>query len=226
MRKRTLFPVIAIAAFVCSAGCSSSNEADNLADTTYTREQMAHDYSIENLLGMKDEAALVAKYGKDAITYDTIWGAEGFFSMGTIIKTERYSHVEITWMSETTRTDIISVTLVSDQDWYADSINNGIWKSNRGITLGMPIEDLQKLNGHPFTFSGFGWDYAGSVLDWQKGNLDNKGIAVQLAEGPATVDLSPEESAQILGDVEVQSDNPLLKDFRPRVWAISVAKVQ
>ena len=90
----------------------------------------------------------------------------------------------------------------------------------------MPIEELQKLNGRPFTFSGFGWDYAGSVHNWQKGELDGKGIAVQLAEGPAAVELTPEESAQILGDVAVQSDNPVLKPFRPRVWSISVARVQ
>jgi hypothetical protein len=224
--KHTLFPIVALTAFLCTGSCSSSNEADQIADTTYTREQMEYDYSIENLLDIKDEAALIAKYGKESVTYDTIWGAEGFFSMGTIIKTERYSHVEITWKNETTRTDVVSATLVSDQDWYADSVISGIWKSNKDVKLGMPIEELQKLNGRPFTFSGFGWDYAGSVLDWQKGNLDGKGMAVQIAEGPDTVDLTPEESAQVLGDVMVQSDNPLVKRFAPRVWSISVARVQ
>jgi hypothetical protein len=224
--KYTFYLIVGLVLVLCNVSCSSSNEADNSGDTAYTRDQMNHDYFIETLLGMKDEVALVANYGKDAVSFDTIWGAEGFFSMGTILKTEEGSHIEITWMDETKRERIVSVTLVSDQDWYSDSINHGQWKSNSGVMLGMPIEELQKLNGRPFTFSGFGWDYAGSVLDWQKGNLEGKGIAVQLSEGATDENLSDTEAAHVLGDVMVQSDDPTALKFHPRVWSISVAKVR
>lgn len=185
-------------------------------------------YVLEDLLDIKDETELKKVYGADKVKYDTIWGAEGFFTMGTILKTDAESRIEITWENGKTKTGIISVTLVSDQDWYSDTIKAGMWYSNNSIGIGMKVSHIECVNGRPFTFSGFGWDYAGSVIDWQKGNLEGKGIAVQLSEGPTSpsTDLSPEEIASVLGDVEVQSDNPVLKHYRPRVWSISVAKVQ
>jgi hypothetical protein len=223
--KRSIIPGAVCAVIVACAALSCGPDA---AETEAQRkaDSIAERYTLESLLNVADQNGLESKYGKDAVTYDTIWGAEGYFAMGTILKTEDGSHIEVTWQDENKRQKIVSVTLVSDQDWYADSIYRGQWRSATGVQIGMPIEQLEKINGRAFTFSGFGWDYAGSVLDWQKGHLEGKGIAVQLSEGPAAVELSPEESNQILGDVAVQSDNPLLKPFRPRVWSVSVAKVQ
>ena len=199
------------------------------ADSCFASYATTHDgemLMLEELFEINSEAELKNKYGLENVKYDTIWGAEGFFSMGTILKTDAESHIEITWENEKTKTGIISVTQVSDQDWYEDSLQVGMWYSGKGITIGMPIRALESVNQSPFTFSGFGWDYAGTVLDWQKGNLEGKGIAVQLSEGRTDENLSDTEAATILGDVEVQSDNPTALKFHPRVWSISVAKMQ
>lgn len=198
------------------SGCSGTGN-DN---TTHVNP----DYVLENLLGVPDEAALIDKYGEEHVQYDTIWGAEGYFSMGTILQTEPQSHIEITWQNEQKKTGIVSVTLVSDENWYADSIDHGMWISATGVRLGMTLEQLQQINGRAFTFSGFGWDYAGTVTDWKKGNLEGKGIAVQLAEGSGTRSLNDTETRQVLGDIAVESDNPVAVAVHPRVWSISVAK--
>jgi hypothetical protein len=38
------------------------------------------------------------------------------------------------------------------------------WKAAHGITLGTSLVQLERLNRHPFTLAGFGWDYGGRVL--------------------------------------------------------------
>jgi len=227
----TFSSVLAAICIAFSSGCSGGDQGGSvqpIADSMKVADSLAAQPLLENLLGIADEATLIRLYGKERVKYDTIWGAEGFFSMGTILKTEPESHIEITWINDSLKTDVVSVTQVSDTDWYADTLARGQWKSITGVEVGMTIDKLQKINGRVFRFSGFGWDYAGGVISWQGGTLEGKGIAVQLSEGPApdSMKMSEAESAQIFGDVEVQSDNPLLKPFAPRVWSISVATVK
>ncbi len=227
--KNAVLGIGLVAGIIALASCTgNSNHAEDKAqsDSIKAADSIASLPLLENLLNIHDEEALKIQFGYENVTLDTIWGAEGYFSIGTILKTEPSSHIEITWLNSGLKIGILSVTQVSDSDWYADSLATSAWKSTTGVSLGMSIEELQKINGRPFTFAGFGWDFAGGVRDWQKGDLEGRGIAVQLSEGPAAVTLTPEESAQILGDVDVQSDNPLLKPFKPRVWSISVARVQ
>lgn len=212
------------------SGCGQAPTYDwkEKEESARMADSIAQHYCLETLLSINSEPGLKNAYWEGEVVYDTMWGAEGFFSMGTILRTDSVSRVEITWKNEGAKVGIVSATLVSESDWYGETLAKGNWKTLSGVFLGMSIEELEKLNGRPFTFTGFGWDYAGSVIDWQKGNLEGKGIAIQLSEGPTPVstDLSPEEIASVLGDVEVQSDNPVLKHYRPRVWSISVAKVQ
>jgi hypothetical protein len=179
---------------------------------------------LEDILDLKSEEDLIKKYGKESVSDDTIWGAEGYFTLGTHLRTDEYAHIEILWADSTGKKGMISATLVSDADYYAEKLQAGKWKSCTGAYLGMSTDDLQKLNGRPFKFSGFGWDYGGGVISWEDGTLDKKGMAVQLSEG-ASGDLTTEESNQVLGDVPVMSNNPALEKLKPRVWSISVAKV-
>lgn len=228
MKSSWLFGVFSGAVVLGSiAGCIPGEEplGQREMDSIRAADSVAMQFHLETLvLNCSNENDLIQRYGIQSVKYDTMWGAEGFFSMGTILKTEPESHIEITWQNEDLRAGIVSVTLVSDQDWYGDSVASGKWRTQQGVHLGMSVQELQNLNGRPFTFSGFGWDYAGVVTDWQQGQLADKGVAVQLSEGPYSGKLTDEESAQLLGDVSVQSDNPLVKEFNPRVWSVSVAK--
>lgn len=212
-------------------GCSSANQeagSELRSDSMQAANAVADPNTLESLLGMKNEEELIKRFGQDKVKYDTVWGAEGFFSMGTIVKTEAASHLEITWMNDSLKTEVVSVTQVSDSDWYADTLLSSTWKSATGVHVGMSINELQKINGRVFTFSGFGWDYAGGVISWQGGTMEGKGVAVQLSEGPInqSKNVTTEQRNAVLGDVEVQSDNPVLVEYSPRVWSISVAKLQ
>ena len=75
----------------------------------------------------------------------------------------------------------------------------------------MTSGELAALNGGPFGFMGFDWDYGGAVTDWRDGRLAPDGASagpVTLCPGTAA-DGEPLEDYP-LGDQEFSSDDPRL----------------
>ena len=89
------------------------------------------------------------------------------------------------------------------------------WKTDTGIKLGMTLQELQQLNGKPFLFSGFGWDYGGRVTDWNGGAF-NANLMISLDN------FSENAPEDIFGDREISSDNPILQRLKIRVWMMEV----
>jgi hypothetical protein len=96
------------------------------------------------------------------------------------------------------------------------------WQVGRGISLGTSLQDLERLNGRPFTLAGFGWDYAGVVTSWNGGSLDSAlaGIKLYLDPGPAQHESAP--YSQVLGDRDYSSSLPAMQQLNPRVGQIFV----
>jgi hypothetical protein len=46
------------------------------------------------------------------------------------------------------------------------------WKTASGIRIGLPIRELQRLNGKTFQVSGYGFDGQGAVTSWRQGALE------------------------------------------------------
>lgn len=78
---------------------------------------------------------------------------------------------------------------------------NGRWQTNNGIKVGTTYDELERINGKPVKFYGFGWDYSGAV-DWNEGKLANSNVRVFLAPedtppnqfiGDKIVEATPEE---------------------------------
>jgi hypothetical protein len=80
-----------------------------------------------------------------------------------------------------------------------------IWRRADGIRIGLTSRELQTMNGRPFEFSGFDWDYGGAVTDWRGGRLDPKGAP----RGGLTL-CPPESPAEDYpsGDALFSSDDP------------------
>lgn len=224
---KKIFPVSLLSlTFLLSCGNEKpmQNQEDSLAGNGI--DSAAESVIAESLLELKSESEIIKKYGVSAVTYDTIWGAEGFFTMGTCLKTDDASHIEIMWTDSAKREGVISVSLVSDAEYFAPQLPSGKWKSRTGVFIGMTIEELEKLNGRPFVFSGFGWDYGGGVIRWENGTLQDKGIAIQLNEGVQSSALPEKEYLKCVGDVELMSSDTSARKMKPRVWSFSVAKIQ
>ena len=87
-----------------------------------------------------------------------------------------------------------------------------LWQLPSGITVGTTLQRLEQLNGRPFTFNGFGWDYSGRGADWQGGQLativgTNLELGVTLAVTCQDA-LTPAEVDSLVGDRQVLSSDP------------------
>jgi hypothetical protein len=106
--------------------------------------------------------------------------------------------------------------------WLILRGSRSLWQVGPGISLGTSLLELERLNGRPFTLSGFGWDYAGVVTDWKGGALDSAlaGVKLYLDPEPAQKESAP--YSQVLGDRGYSSALPPMQQLAPRVYQIFV----
>lgn len=88
------------------------------------------------------------------------------------------------------------------------------WRLDNGVAIGQSLAELERRNGKPIRFSGLGWDYGGTVTDWNGGKLGSgEGDA---AMRHARLDLRPQPGrgegvdaeAVPSSDSEYASDDP------------------
>lgn len=208
-------------ALIFSASCTDGNDKSKGDTTMYDETRPLGESKLDDLLKIKDEAELKVKFGNDRISYDTIWGAEGTYTMGSYIDKGSGDEVQIYWEDSLNRSGITNASIHAQWNHNGTYNYSSKWISASGVKLGMTTNELEKLNGKAFTFSGFGWDYGGGIISWNDGKLDKYGIGVTLSEGEESK-ITDDEMSEILGDQEVNSDNPVVKKTQPRVNALSV----
>ena len=85
------------------------------------------------------------------------------------------------------------------------------WTRADGVRIGLSSQALAQLNGGPYGFMGFDWDYGGVVTDWRGGRLAPDGASA----GPVTLcpraaGLGEEPADYPVGDSEFGSDDARL----------------
>lgn len=96
-------------------------------------------------------------------------------------------------------------------DWLEIHGDNSVWTIDNGIKIGTTLQELVKLNGKQFTFSGFDWDYGGYAI-FEKGKLENDCYSIRLYYDYK--DLFENEWNQIVGDTIISTNNPILKKIK------------
>jgi len=96
------------------------------------------------------------------------------------------------------------------------------WKTREGIAIGTSLHELERMNGRPFTLTGFGWDYSGTVVDWDNGALEKFGgswgrIILRLYPEAG---LPPDAPDDLSGDRDIPSDQPSMQKLDPKVYQI------
>lgn len=81
------------------------------------------------------------------------------------------------------------------------------WKTAEGIGIGTTAAELTRLNGGPFSITGFGWDYGGRIVDWRRGKLSK----LMILDMRATKTLSKAYEQSVLGDKIFPSNNPVME---------------
>lgn len=85
------------------------------------------------------------------------------------------------------------------------------WRLDNGIVMGMRLSELARLNGKPIRFSGMGWDYGGTITDWNGGKLASRDgdpvmRGARLGEVPGA--LAAQADAVPSSDADYASDDP------------------
>ena len=105
------------------------------------------------------------------------------------------------------------------------------WMVGRGLTLGISLRDVERLNGGPFTLAGFEWAGEGLVMSWRGGSLNRTPPGAQriLARfRPPRDSLGESDSAsaplihELLGDGPYSSSDSRMRKLNPRVVEVAV----
>ena len=163
---------------------------NSCSSTKNTTSGTSDKFVIENLIRFNSEE--IKENYPDANVYEAV----GIFDEGTeelpysVLYPDTPNELNVTW-TDASRTKIYDIRI---------SIG-GDWKSSTGIKIGTSYDELNKLNGKPVSFYGFGWDYSGAVV-WNDGKFEKSKLRVFLSPekepnvkfyGDHIIGASPEE---------------------------------
>lgn len=162
------------------------------------------------------ERELVARFGATNVGRDTIQVGEGFTEPGTVLfPDDSRRRLEILWADTLTRDRPARVRA-----------GGSAWVAHPGVRLGLPLAEVERLNGRAFTMTGFGWDYGGTVLSWDGGRLDSlpPGVTRLLVrfDHPRDPPVSEDEERRVSGEGRIPSSDPIMRRMQPYVYHVEV----
>jgi hypothetical protein len=164
-------------------------------------------------------ADLVRAFGSGNVVYQDIDGAEGERIKASVLyPNDAKAKLEIIWGDEKARR---RPTIIRARDQSG-------WATANGIRIGMAIADVEKMNGKPFTLSGFDWDDGGRVKDWHGGELAKPlpGGCVVGVEFVHPEDSPEANLTKVSGDGDFLSDNADMRAVEPYVAVVTISYPQ
>ena len=158
------------------------------------------------------EQDLIARVGEGHIVRRHAQIGEGFCAPGSVIDPDTPDSVVVVWTDSTfTRPAIVFV-----------SGEGSRWKTAAGVRVGTTLRELEALSsGKPIRFMGFGWDYGGSG-SWSEPGSGELRIVLHPDSASNAAANSDPRAGEIMGDREVSSDHPLLRQMTIRVVRMSI----
>ena len=117
------------------------------------------------------EAQVREQYGHTSTRPADVHIGEGFCAPGLRVFPGEPREFEVAW-SDASRARPAFVRTAGSE-----------WRTPAGVGVGSTLTDLERMNGGPVEFSGFGWDYGGR-LRWQE---DSGEVLLQLAIDPTSM---------------------------------------
>ncbi|HEY5060304.1 MAG TPA: hypothetical protein VII52_02160 [Gemmatimonadaceae bacterium] len=158
-------------------------------------------------------AQLRSRYGASNVSRESIDIGEGEHQSATILfKDDSTRRVQILWRDTVKERSPATVEIHS---------TNTHWRTPTGLTTGMTLRAIERLNGRPFRLYGFGFDGSGVVRSWASGKLATpESAACRL--GGALDDPVQQTSlrrwyTQATGDKEFSSAHKAMHALNPRL---------
>jgi len=141
-----------------------------------------------------------------ALTFRREPGPEGTHEMATVLFPRDRSRRAVVEWSDLARRRRPAAVRVGE---------GSRWRTPQGVSVGDSLSRVEAINGRPFNLAGFGWDYGGTVLDFDGGTLASTGCRLILRfsahpDRPTAPELD--------GDRELKSDDPLVRAADPVVY--------
>jgi hypothetical protein len=143
-------------------------------------------------------AELDELFGKENVREQNLDISDGPDVATVVYRTDSSAALAITWEKEHAASVYIC---------FGTKSGPCRWRTASGIRIGLPIRELDKLNGKAFQVSGFGED-RGQVVSWRKGALEEDPAAC----GHLVVRLSPAAEAE--GREMSKGESGLLRDVQ------------
>jgi len=160
-------------------------------------------------------ADLVKRYGAKNVTFEDVNRAEGEIVKATVLfSKDETRRLEIEWYDEEKRRPSV-ITVFGEKNR---------WIGPFGITNGMGIERIEQIAGAPFRINGFEFDVAGAIhaegtrLEKLPGGCSFGGHFDIEGGLPAG-----EEYKRFVGEVEIPSDDALLRTLKPKLWIYTLS---
>ncbi len=152
--------------------------------------------------------SFIAAYGAENVTSESLEDEGGEYVSTTVFGGDR--RLNLRWKNDSTLSEPASISVAGD---------TSAWTGPHGLSLGMTLEDLERLNGGPFEILGFGWDYGGQIWDMRGGEI-NRDVAggCRLFVFFGTTE---EPTGDLIGDRAIMSSDPALRAMQPTVRLIT-----
>jgi hypothetical protein len=148
-------------------------------------------------------ATLTALYGSANVKDERICGPECVDSLDvTLLYPGQRNEAIIYWADSAYHKSISFIECRGDSAGYHTAA---------GIKNGSGFADLLKLNGRRINFYGFGWDYGGTIISYNKGALEASGVHYD-------IDIKGNGGEGLYGDTELHSDMPQVKQYLNQIY--------
>lgn len=174
---------------------SATDQVDTLAN-----EEDAIMY-FEDYAQFDTRTKLYEAYDAANLDEDTAWYAEGTVMVLTTLLTdpETGNLIQFAWDEETgEKLDFIETW---NRTWWMEDAKMQKVEARNGLYTGMPLTELVEWNGEDFSFSGFGWDYAGGIMAKVGMKIYDSEVNVRLD----MLDEGFDGYTHLLGDMELHS---------------------
>lgn len=160
-------------------------------------------------------ARLTAEFGEKNVVYRDIDGPGGRKIKATILfENDPVKQIVVLWRDQATRNGISSVTASAPSTWIGPG----------GIRNGLPLKQVEKLNGGVFSINGFEGDGGGFASGF-KGQFASPpgGCILSIRFEPGIANPLPKTFAAIVGERKIPSSDRLMRRAKPMVseWSVS-----
>ncbi|MEL6831935.1 MAG: hypothetical protein AAFP77_03040 [Bacteroidota bacterium] len=213
MKYATALFSICLLFTACTSDTPPSTETEDSEKQT-TTEDAQPSFTIKpgegfgTLGGEMVRADLEEAIGKENVSEGEFYIGEGEFAPGLVLYSDTPEEVEV---------------LLDDDGYvilYRVSKKSGKWATSKGIKVGSTLAELAAANGKPFKFTGFDWDYGGTVTNWNGGQFDGRDFLVVLGYNYEGTQMTEEDTQQLLGDQDIMSDLPAAQRYEIAVVEI------